>query len=154
MFALLLESLYNRRHSADTWRVFPVHPHVQSANAVRSLLLQIVFSLCVAVLWYMSGKTSVVLDVMCSAAVCFLPNFLLSSLLWRIRNKQPPKRLAIIFFIGEFAKLLLMAGGLALLIILSPDHFMAILTGFLAVQFAAWCAPFLPLYKVNEKVRV
>lgn len=116
-----------------------VQPERNSALKANALQVLLVFAVA-AIFYLVSGKTAF-FALLFGGLASVLPSALFATLVFTFFNPQALKRLAIVFFLGEFVKLLISSVLLAAIIVHMPGYFLPIVVGFFTAWAGNWLAP-------------
>lgn len=116
------------------------------AKSLKIAGIQLACVLLTALLWFLFAKWTDGALVMIGGAAQILPALLLAFYLYATLHNVAGKRLALLFCVGEFAKLIVTAAVLGLVMATYPHALFPLLSGFGAAVIGTWLVPlFMPV---------
>ena len=121
---------------------------VERNKAFRAVMLQLLAAVCIGLIWWFFKDLDVFKAVVLGGLALSVPSFLFTWGLFAIVSPTATKRLAIVFFVGEFVKLVVSALALAFVVVHLQYAILPVFVGFIGAQFGAWLVPL--LFKNNS----
>jgi ATP synthase protein I len=111
--------------------------------ARKTVLSQLVVSLCTALLAFLVSQTDAALAALLGSFSALIPNALFGWIAFRYAGARANQQVVKSFFVGEGVKLVLTAVLLSLVLLLTNSNALWLLTGFILAVVAQWIAPIL-----------
>lgn len=107
----------------------------------KTLLLQLGLVLAIAVFFFFFSKVNALFAVLSGGLALIAPTFLFAMLMFAFFDPGAPKRMAVLFFIGEFVKFLCSSALLALSLTQLQGSWLPTFAGFFGAMLGSWLAP-------------
>lgn len=112
-------------------------------SAFKLVGLQALAAVLVAVAWCFGKDIRSAGGAILGGLACVIPSLLFTWRLFVNTSPRAAKTIALVFYLGEFVKLILSALAVALLVLVLPNEMLAVITGFVGAQFGFWLVPLL-----------